>query len=310
MADNSFGALVQRALDIAERVIDKLSQPDPINKDHRGIGSGDKTEQHQHASPPVLIGKLEIPQGLVDEHKANREQQATHTQDQGGRDRLRLVVETLTLLSVVIATFFAYRALSTATKSADIARVSLESGQRAFVSFVSLSASRSHHTTKEQSHIDILMNAQWENSGDTPAIDVVKRIEASSVLAAEPTFEQFLGPEEAKYPSGTIGPKLRQNSSVVRKPEEEIVGDALSTELGKQWKVDFNTKKVYLWGWVVYRDIFPNTEPHLMAFCSRLIGVTRTKDTFLLNWTSCEAHNCSDRFCPNYEQVIARAYRR
>ncbi len=42
------------------------------------------------------------------------------------------------------------------------------------------------------------------------------------------------------------------------------------------------TKFIYLWGWIKYRDVFPNTPEHTTRFCW-LILVTGNPSTFVPN---------------------------
>jgi hypothetical protein len=81
-------------------------------------------------------------------------------------------------------------------------------------------------------------------------------------------------------------------------------------------------KRIYFWGWIVYRDIFPETSPHLTETCQHLIGVAVNEPmgkliTFpitdwsgfgiSLNHQGCERHNCTDADCPEYGPLIKLA---
>jgi hypothetical protein len=77
-------------------------------------------------------------------------------------------------------------------------------------------------------------------------------------------------------------------------------------------------KLIYAWGWIVYKDIFPNTPIHVTEFCNHLLATGYTapdsdnplpppvtsNSTITTNWESCKKHNCIDQYCEDYDEVV------
>ncbi len=60
---------------------------------------------------------------------------------------------------------------------------------------------------------------------------------------------------------------------------------------------------LYFWGWLEYKDAFPETFNHITMFC---VELTEIKETSLLDprkssneigYTNCPQHNCEDEDC-------------
>jgi hypothetical protein len=151
---------------------------------------------------------------------------------------------------------------------------------------------------KDGDHVVIggMFGAIFENIGTTPANDLVPSLNVAA-LAAEPDGPQFIGQNAERYPTYlgpkdpiTIGPKLR-----------------LIRDVGMDHVVTQDGPQPYIWGWVTYRDMFPNTKEHLTEFCVRLSvveGIDATKSAKILA-TSCKKHNCADEWCQDYEQIVS-----
>jgi len=63
----------------------------------------------------------------------------------------------------------------------------------------------------------------------------------------------------------------------------------------------------FVWGWVVYHDIFQGTSKHLTEYCVELANIRATKPdvtdpTADLTWqtTTCKEHNCYDEDCIDF----------
>jgi len=188
-------------------------------------------------------------------------------------------------------------------------RDSSESVQRAFVRFTGISP-RHGLQLKESGRVkewDFICN--WENSGNTPAIGVVQHFNAREFPKGEPNDEEFED-KRPNHPVGTIGPR-GIDSSEVRKPESFLYGN--NPDFQHTHPVPQN---LFLWGWVVYRDVFPNTKPHVTEFCVRVAGVAFLSETMpqsilpdvmppAVIFTACNSHNCIDNYCKDYD-VMAK----
>jgi hypothetical protein len=66
-------------------------------------------------------------------------------------------------------------------------------------------------------------------------------------------------------------------------------------------------RRIYIWGWVVYRDIFPGTPAHLSEVCLEVLNPQWTKPSHAdptgdlkINSLPCETHYCYDVDCTDY----------
>ena len=68
-------------------------------------------------------------------------------------------------------------------------------------------------------------------------------------------------------------------------------------------------RHLYFWGWVAYRDIFEDSNPHLTEFCNELTiseGDITTGEKVRFLQVSCGTHNCADEECRDYAEVKKR----
>jgi len=64
--------------------------------------------------------------------------------------------------------------------------------------------------------------------------------------------------------------------------------------------------RMYIWGWVRYRDIFKDTPRPLTEFCYELTGFTEdplvaSNDKVIPKMVNCPMHNCWDEDCKDYK---------
>jgi hypothetical protein len=148
----------------------------------------------------------------------------------------------------------------------------------------------------------------WENSGTTPAKDVSAWIDthpSNTTITAGYPFPEMSKDKPARF---VIGPKAE-----VRTPYVEINRDIF-------WSIHQHTGYLYIYGSVVYHDIFPNSPKRLTEFCSEITGVdfispignlkpaTDLSDPaakISISNSFCPIHNCSDEDCPDYKEKIA-----
>jgi hypothetical protein len=72
---------------------------------------------------------------------------------------------------------------------------------------------------------------------------------------------------------------------------------------------DFATEKPgvprFFWGWMIYRDTFPNTKVHITEFCWKATKIEMLDDgQYDFEGTDCAHHNCVDEFCEDYQSII------
>jgi hypothetical protein len=102
----------------------------------------------------------------------------------------------------------------------------------------------------------------------------------------------------------TVGAKSTVLVGPVDKSESDLLPSELSAFKGSETVPNRN----YFWGWIVYRDIFPNTKIHVTEFCQRMSKVMVYGDEKTLYFYSeqCKAHNCTDETCSDYSAMAAK----
>lgn len=101
----------------------------------------------------------------------------------------------------------------------------------------------------------------WDNSGDTPTKRLRTHIRFD--LRDTPLPQDFdFRYETNEFAPAVIAPKSRMLSPIV--PLAGVTpGDLLAVHQG--------AKFAYIWGWVKYFDVFPNTPEHITRFCYRIV---------------------------------------
>jgi hypothetical protein len=195
-------------------------------------------------------------------------------------------------------------------ESNKINRESLESVQRAFVTFDRMQYHRFDNEMPARTRW--AFSAAFADSGTTPAIQVMQFFAADDGGKQELTEDKFLGKKDdwasARTNVGTIGPKAPYVVGPIFRTDAFILGDVVL-----DWKHasnDFKPKKidrnVFFWGWIIYRDVLPRTPLHVTEFCQELDGITATPQTktVFLSFGNCSYHNCTDEYCGDYHQLI------
>lgn len=189
-----------------------------------------------------------------------------------------------------------------------INRASLESVQRAFVTFTRIGAiviGPSKPMPKRQ----WWLSAEVENSGTTPAINNIKRFTGSNTLNAEPSEDEFLGTVKDRTIAGEIGPKAQDRIGLQVEDDKFFLGNytwqSIATNAFKKF---FASRRTFFWGWIGYRDIFsPHTKAHVTEFCQEIAVVYFEGSTIgaVANFQTkeCSEHNCTDQHCKDYEAI-------
>ncbi len=145
------------------------------------------------------------------------------------------------------------------------------------------------------------VSARIENSGATAAVHVVHNF-ITAPRIDEPDDDAFVGKNSANDYGETIGPKATGFSARLQVPH--FIIKSLSAHR-------ITDKKLFLWGWIIYRDTFEGTPPHLTEFCEQFNRAIH-KSAGDLAWTwqteHCATHNCIDEYCPDYRQIVQAAY--
>ena len=69
--------------------------------------------------------------------------------------------------------------------------------------------------------------------------------------------------------------------------------------------------RIFMWGWITYKDGFAGTPLRVTEFCDELTNITSTKDdlsdpTADIHWepSVCREHNCYDKDCRDYSKYF------
>lgn len=224
------------------------------------------------------------------------------------RGELALIVINALLLSATIVIAVIYcKQLTAMRESNKISRDALESIQRPFIAILMDDPIRNMQDTGRAFWI---FRAHAENSGTSPAIGAVHAMMSDS-MPEEPSGETFIAHgfnNEWRLPSATIGAKAPGSFDEIHKPE---IPDVFETPPPTDFhRLPIPTMQVnrnlFFWGWVVYRDILPDTDIHLSEFCQRLSNAVYVPSQGRVNimFSNCQQHNCVDKECRDYQRVV------
>jgi len=186
-------------------------------------------------------------------------------------------------------------------KSNNLTRESLTEVQRAFVSFERYEVSAVEVPSPTGNDLEWRFKSRLENSGTTPAINVVAYFQLRE-LAAEPDEGMFKG--KISHEPTNIGPKGQSEIGPIPKSYSFLPSPKQNT-----------ANPIFAWGWIMYRDIFPGTKVHLTEYSSQLDTVVWPKPGGghpapneypipQLTWIFNGPHNCTDENCKDYETMV------
>jgi hypothetical protein len=170
----------------------------------------------------------------------------------------------------------------------------------------------------------------WINSGNTPASDVFIQANVQAWRSDLPLNYDF--PENKENTLGVIGPKNTYGT----------LARVSKVDLMDSWVAN---SRIFFWGSVVYKDIFPEDPSRLSEFCVEMTHVTfaaapppaqsatdkappkkspisatippaNTEPTgpravvggvVAFQWQACREHNCYDQGCKDYYQRVKDA---
>lgn len=162
-----------------------------------------------------------------------------------------------------------------------------------------------------------------ENTGVTPAISLKDRISWTNPVGelpdnyAFPDLKGEHGQEGAKHSAETIAPKeiiwtpvvsIKSPviEEVIKQNQPRLAGIPTSVNGGVSLDRG-NTRRLYVYGWATYRDIFDKTPDHLTEFCMMLAlfkGPTPSDPKAGAEWSYCPHHNCIDKQCSDYDAKV------
>jgi hypothetical protein len=192
-----------------------------------------------------------------------------------------------------------------------ISRDSLVAAQRAFLVYQGTESNVLVKVDKEGHHPYFHFSAIIENSGTTPARGVVQAFAGGNVMPEEPDERTFLSADRS--PAHIVGPKGTIHFGGISRDVSYIIPQPPS-DLGETFRTqELPGRRIPFWGWITYRDIFPSSDLHVTEWC-QIIGQVNARPNTpgseqKIIWDvymgDCQNHNCADRDCPDYKQVVA-----
>jgi hypothetical protein len=147
------------------------------------------------------------------------------------------------------------KATAAVQEANEIAREGMEKQSRAYVyPDGPFPAIRQDHTNQ---NVEWGFKVNWNNSGNTPALSESMLIWVEVVDGVLPVDFQFDRAVD-DHVSAVFGPNMALSSVYAWVSADDIQ------------KFVAGEKTLYLWGWVKYRDVFPNTPERQTRFCYRL----------------------------------------
>jgi hypothetical protein len=143
-----------------------------------------------------------------------------------------------------------------AKEDADIAKDALIVGNSAFVFVQDIKAYFLYDSAGKAN--SWTFRPFWTNSGGTQTRGMLAHVDYEFRDRPLPTTFKFADNTPATAPS-LIGPK----STIVG-------GQVRFFSVAELLEVQQKTRFLYLWGWVRYNDIFPNTPQHLTRYCTQV----------------------------------------
>lgn len=142
---------------------------------------------------------------------------------------------------------------------------------------------------------------QWRNSGDTPTKNM--RMNFECVVRDSPLPAGFDLDHAAIEPgTGLLAPKDQMFGGLAPRGNPITPQDIIDTQAG--------TKFIYVWGWIRYFDVFPDSPRHITRFCWQILpagnphafmpdasGVPPSPGTVSFSFLHHTEGNCADDEC-------------
>jgi hypothetical protein len=179
-----------------------------------------------------------------------------------------------------------------AKKSAEIAERALIAGQRAFISVVfEPYASKNIETDRITAWN---FTPVWQNSGNTPTKEMHNHINIRIFDGPLPRDWDFPDSWPANTPVAD-----RRPTPLGAPPKGTVRGQSVGISVDQMRDIVSGSKQLYMWGWAIYNDVFPNTVQHVTRFAVQIVagGDPTDKDKMSFGFQLVGRYNCSDEEC-------------
>jgi hypothetical protein len=162
----------------------------------------------------------------------------------------------ITALATVVIAAFTATLWVTSSRQAELTKEALIANRRAFITPVNFL--QIWELDSASGLYNWRLRPQWRNTGETPTKDMVLHVQCEIRNAQLPQGYNFTY-QEADIAHGIIGPKVDMHGGLAPRGAAITPQDILDAQ---------NVRKfIYLWGWVKYFDVFPDTPRHTTHFC-------------------------------------------
>ena len=218
------------------------------------------------------------------------------------------------LIANIFVTWGTWKAANAAADANNANREALEIVQRPFIVVGGLPFHRvwtplpNRQTLKE-----ISFEAVLTNTGNTPAVEMVHFFNILPGQQQELAEDQFLGTRN-DYRKDFLGPKAGYPIGPVKVTEDYLFsGQPLQDNPKLVKPMGKKLPTPLFFGWAVYKDGFAKAKVHVTEFCRELTGVNLVQKPvgpadLNFQFISCVSHNCTDEYCPDYDQITKFAY--
>lgn len=189
------------------------------------------------------------------------------------------------------AALAASRAARAARDQARMSRDALVGSERAFVFVQSFRAETVHDASEGNKIRGWNIFVEWKNSGKTATRNCVQRgnyKEFNRPLSADFDFPNL---EVSEYQWQLIGPNATLQSGKYFIPVDKVL------------KIRAGELNAYLWGWIEYNDVFPNTPRHRTEYGYKIVAAGASPEDIAIGNTPTPRHNAAEREC--FHKVIS-----
>ncbi len=150
---------------------------------------------------------------------------------------------------------------SMATRSlAQTSKEALVSVQRAFIFATGFDGIRMPDPNDPNKIGSLEFSVTLENSGTTPTRDMQMHYSWLTPDMALPDSFPYPDLGDGKNSPVALGPRGIAHTTPIQIPAPIIA------------KIIARQSHLYIWGWTRYRDVFPNSKPHITRFCTEITG--------------------------------------
>ena len=282
--------------ELAKQLIEELHSVSEHLKQLRADLRQPKPHQEPEAEPRKRATNVYVKDAVEIDLSENlrRLRTAERGEDKTDKDNQLLWTQISAGLIFVYALLTFWQACST-KEMAKTAQQQLVASQRAYISFVGLGQSVANNIGGKVAQR--LIPLGWENSGTTPMIQGVAYLGHRKSPDDVPAgFDYPLDhPEGVKFQVPPRGAKAI---------DDVISVDDLNA-------IQKHTSRYFVYGTLVYRDIFPDSPVRITEFCTEITYILHsgsgepdfTDPNMQVGFKTgdCKEHNCYDDFCLDYK---------